>query len=113
MLEQLNYKDVFMLVQATSPFTQSSHFNEGLELYKNYDSVFLSCCKSKRFYWEENGKTLNYDVFNRPRRRDFLGSLVENGAFYMWFMKILKIQTIDFLVTLDYVKCQRIHFYRN
>lgn len=81
-VEQLNHKDVFMLVQATSPFTQSSHFNEGLELYKNYDSV-LSCCKSKRFYWEENGKTLNYDVFNRPRRQDFKGSLVENGAFYI------------------------------
>ena len=81
-VEQLNHKDVFMLVQATSPFTQSSYFNEGLELYKNYDSV-LSCCKSKRFYWEENGKALNYDVFNRPRRQDFKGSLVENGAFYI------------------------------
>ena len=53
-VEKLNKKDVFMLVE-TSPFTQSSHFNEGLELYKNYDSV-LSCCKSKRFYWDENGK---------------------------------------------------------
>ena len=81
-VEKLNKKDVFMLVQATSPFTQSSHFNEGLELYKNYDSV-LSCCKSKRFYWDENGKALNYDIFNRPRRQDFSGSLVENGAFYI------------------------------
>ncbi len=81
-VEQLNHKDVFMLVQATSPFTQSSHFNEGLELYKNYDSV-LSCCRSKRFCWEENGKALNYDVFNRPRRQEFKGSLVENGAFYI------------------------------
>lgn len=81
-IEQLNNKDVFMLVQATSPFTQSSHFNQGLELYKNYDSV-LSCCKSKRFYWDENGKALNYDICNRPRRQDFNGSLVENGAFYI------------------------------
>ena len=39
-IEQLNNTDVFMLVQATSPFTQSSHFNEGLELY-DYDSVLL------------------------------------------------------------------------
>tara|TARA_B100000683_G_scaffold12541_1_gene13310 strand:+ start:7808 stop:8950 length:1143 start_codon:yes stop_codon:yes gene_type:complete len=81
-VEQLNNTDVFMLVQATSPFTQSSHFNEGLELYKNYDSV-LSCCKSKRFYWDENGKALNYDICNRPRRQDFRGSLLENGAFYI------------------------------
>ena len=81
-VEQLNNKDVFMLVQATSPFTQSSHFNQGLELYKNYDSV-LSCCKSKRFYWDKNGKALNYDICNRPRRQDFNGSIVENGAFYI------------------------------
>lgn len=81
-VEQLNNKDVFMLVQVTSPFTQSSHFNGGLELYKNYDSV-LSCCKSKRFYWDENGNALNYDICNRPRRQDFNGSLVENGAFYI------------------------------
>ncbi|OUV76479.1 MAG: acylneuraminate cytidylyltransferase [Flavobacteriales bacterium TMED123] len=87
--EDLNSKDVFMLVQATSPFTQSSHFDEGLELFKNYDSV-LSCCQSKRFYWERNGKPINYDIFNRPRRQDFQGSLVENGAFYISSVKDIK-----------------------
>ena len=61
--------DVFMLVQATSPFTQKEHFNEGLDLFNKYDSV-LSCCESKRFSWR-NGKALNYDIYNRPRRQDF------------------------------------------
>ena len=28
-------------------------------------------------------RALNYDIFNRPRRQDFIGSLVENGAFYI------------------------------
>jgi len=74
-------EDIFMLVQATSPFTQTSHFNEGLELFKQYDSI-LSCCESKRFYWR-NGKALNYDINNRPRRQDFQGNLIENGAFYI------------------------------
>ena len=45
--------------------------------------ILFCCCKSKRFYWDENGKALNYDICNRPRRQDFKGSLVENGAFYI------------------------------
>jgi len=78
---KLSDEDVFMLVQATSPFTQTSHFNEGLELFKQYDSI-LTCCESKRFSWR-NGKALNYDINNRPRRQDFQGTLIENGAFYI------------------------------
>ena len=75
MLEYIDFKvlkntDTFMLVQSTSPFTQSSHFNGGLKLFKKYDSV-LSCCISKRFIWQENGKALNYNIFNRLRRQDF------------------------------------------
>jgi YrbI family 3-deoxy-D-manno-octulosonate 8-phosphate phosphatase len=73
--------DTFMLVQATSPFTQTTHFNEGLELFKQHDSI-LSCCESKRFSWKD-GKALNYDIYNRPRRQDFQGTLIENGAFYI------------------------------
>jgi len=74
-------EDTFMLVQATSPFTQTSHFNEGLSLFKKYDSI-LTCCESKRFSWRE-GKALNYDIYNRPRRQDHKGTLIENGAFYI------------------------------
>ena len=74
-------EDTFMLVQSTSPFTQTSHFNEGLSLFKKYDSI-LTCCESKRFSWRE-GKALNYDIYNRPRRQDHKGTLIENGAFYI------------------------------
>jgi N-acylneuraminate cytidylyltransferase len=70
-----------MLVQATSPFTQTINFNEGLELFAKHDSV-LSCCESKRFSWRD-GKALNYDIYNRPRRQDHKGTLIENGAFYI------------------------------
>lgn len=78
---KLSDSDTFMLVQATSPFTQKNHFNEGLELFEKHDSV-LSCCESKRFSWRD-GKALNYDIYNRPRRQDFDGTLIENGAFYI------------------------------
>jgi len=77
----ISNEDIFMLVQATSPFTQSIHFNEGLELFKQHDTI-LTCCLSKRFSWR-NGKALNYDIYNRPRRQDHKGTLIENGAFYI------------------------------
>lgn len=93
MLEYISYSNlsdsaIFMLVQATSPFTQTKHFNEGLNLFLKHDSV-LSCCESKRFYWKD-GKPLNYDIYNRPRRQDFEGTLVENGAFYISSVKDIK-----------------------
>lgn len=87
MLEYINSSDIsgsdiFMLVQATSPFTQAVHFNEALSLLKDYESI-LSCCISKKFVWKENGEALNYDIYNRPRRQESGGILVENGAFYI------------------------------
>ena len=84
----LSDADTFMLVQATSPFTQASDFNEALSLFKDYDSV-LSCCESKRFSWKD-GKALNYDIYNRPRRQDFKGTMIENGAFYISSVSAIK-----------------------
>lgn len=80
----LNSNDVFILVQATSPLTQTIHFQEALEKYhsSNYDSI-LTCVRNKRFFWNENGTSQNYDYRNRPRRQDFDGTLMENGAFYI------------------------------
>lgn len=81
--------DIFMLVQATSPFTQTNHFDEALELFKSFDSV-VSCSITKRFFWKENGVALNYDINKRKRRQDFKGTLIENGAFYINSIKNIK-----------------------
>lgn len=76
--------DVFMLVQATSPLTQASHFEEALAIYARgtYDSM-LTCVRMFRFLWTADGHSMNYDYRHRPRRQDFDGELMENGAFYI------------------------------
>jgi len=81
---KLNSDDTFILVQATSPFTTTDHFNGGLKLFRqeNIDSV-LSAVNSKRFFWTPNGNPINYDFNKRPRRQDFDGMMMENGAFYI------------------------------
>lgn len=81
---QLDNEITFMLVQATSPLTETQHFSEALQMYAagEYDSI-LSCVRNYRFFWSENGSSLNYDYKKRPRRQEFKGVLMENGAFYI------------------------------
>lgn len=82
--EKLDKDDVFMLVQATSPLTEAVHFTEALHMYSSgkYDSM-LTCVRNYRFFWNEDGSSMNYDYMNRPRRQNFSGMLMENGAFYI------------------------------
>lgn len=88
---ELSDDTVFMLVQATSPLTQPKHFSEGMAMYTSgkYDSI-LTCVRNYRFFWNEDGTSKNYDFKNRPRRQDFQGTLMENGAFYINTVKNIK-----------------------
>jgi len=77
--------DILCLLQATSPFTTSFDINACLDKVQsgaNYDSA-LTVVNTHRFTWYEDGTPKNYDVFNRPRRQDFEGLLIENGACYV------------------------------
>ncbi len=82
--------DIFCLLQATSPLTKRSDIDNALNTVKNkaYDSV-LSVVNTHRFVWSTDGSPINYDVFNRPRRQDFEGLLMENGAIYATTRKAL------------------------
>jgi len=77
--------DLFCLLQATSPFTTAIDINNTLDAVingKNYDSA-LTVVNTHRFTWHADGTPKNYDIFNRPRRQDFDGLLIENGACYV------------------------------
>ena len=85
-LNKSNYhkNDIFILVQATSPLTESEDFENALNHYIDQGSdSLLTCVRKKQFIWSDYKKPINYDYNKRPRRQDFKGVLVENGAFYI------------------------------
>lgn len=76
-----------VLIQATSPLLVGDDLDKGIELFEQpeVDSV-LSTVRQKRFCWKNTEgyvQPVNYDPKNRPRRQEFDGYLVENGAFYI------------------------------
>lgn len=75
--------DILCLLQATSPLALADDINRGLKkiMEETFDSA-VSVVKTHRFVWNNDGTSQNYDVFNRPRRQDFEGLLIENGAVY-------------------------------
>ena len=82
--------DVFCLLQATSPFTTANDINTSLlQLNQGYDST-VSVVNTHRFTWNSDGTPQNYDYNHRPRRQDFEGLLVENGAVYTCTKDVLQ-----------------------
>ncbi len=78
-----NNFDIFCLLQATSPFTTKEDINSCLKKVTiDKNDAALTVAKTHRFIWNKNGTPINYDIFKRPRRQDFGGLLVENGAVY-------------------------------
>ncbi len=83
--------DWLITLQATSPLTKSEHIMEALlKVGKDGLDSLLTCVRVKRFFWTMDGIPINYDPNNRPRRQDFEGTFMENGAFY-----ITKKETLD------------------
>jgi N-acylneuraminate cytidylyltransferase len=83
--------DVLITAQATSPLTKASDFDNAVRFFReeNLDSL-VTGVRTKRFIWSDLGIALNYDYRFRPRRQDFPGSFVENGAFYITKREILE-----------------------
>jgi N-acylneuraminate cytidylyltransferase len=84
--ERFLFEHIFF-IQATSPLLTSEDLDCAWQRYKceKFDSI-ISVVRQKRFLWQvDNGivKPINYDPLMRPRRQEFDGYLVENGAFYL------------------------------
>lgn len=88
-----NFENI-VLIQATSPLLTSEDLRRGFKIFNQpeTDSV-LSAVRQKRFHWtvDETGNAspTNYDVYARPRRQEFPGYFVENGAFYITSRELL------------------------
>lgn len=77
-----------ILIQATSPLLQAEDLRGGIRLLQESGADSLvSVVEQKRFIWKREAGGLasprNYDPAARPRRQNFEGYLVENGAFYI------------------------------
>lgn len=82
-----NEFNTIVLIQATSPLLCKEDLEKGLGVFNQpYVDSVLSVVEQKRFIWDEKEEyvyPVNYDIYKRPRRQDFNGLLVENGAFYI------------------------------
>lgn len=77
-----------VLIQATSPLLTTEDLSHGIRHYLDSGAdTMLTAARQKRFLWDmtQQGEAVavNYNPAARPRRQDFAGSLVENGAFYI------------------------------
>ena len=85
--DKISFRTI-VLIQATSPLLTNIDLTKAIEQYLTgrYDSL-LSVVRQRRFLWDSDRTKgafpLNYDYKNRPRRQNFGGYLVENGAFYI------------------------------
>lgn len=76
-----------ILIQATSPLLEANDLRGALQkLTHSHADSLVSVVRQKRFIWSEeagHATPMNYDPNQRPRRQDWDGYYVENGAFYM------------------------------
>ncbi|MBU6243490.1 MAG: acylneuraminate cytidylyltransferase family protein [Acidobacteria bacterium] len=89
-MEQVKFNDL-VTIQATSPLLTSHELERAIEQFDRMqlDSM-LSAVRSKRFFWRDDATPINYDPRKRPRRQEFQGTLMENGAFYITKRAILE-----------------------
>jgi len=85
-IEKIDFdkESIFILIQATSPFTKVKDIDGAIQKISKGSSV-LSVCNFNRFIWDKQGP-LNYDFLNRNRRQDQNGFYIENGAFYVSYV---------------------------
>lgn len=86
--------DILCLIQATSPLVRPEDFRAALDALTSQGADSLvTVVRAHRFIWKLDPETkeaipVNYDPLKRPRRQDWAGELIENGAFYLTTKKL-------------------------
>jgi CMP-N-acetylneuraminic acid synthetase len=80
--------ETLTLIQVTSPLVKASDFISAHNKFNSdsLDSLFTGVIQ-KRFIWSLDAKPSNYNPASRPRRQEFDGFIIENGAFYIFTHK--------------------------
>ena len=88
-MAQVDFSKI-VTIQATSPLLTALDLDTALIQFEQekLDSM-VTAVRTKRFYWNDDGTPINYDPLYRPRRQDFKGTLMENGAFYVTTRDVL------------------------
>ncbi|MBK1650480.1 cytidylyltransferase domain-containing protein [Rhabdochromatium marinum] len=91
-MEQVRFERL-VTIQATSPLLRAEDLDTALERFaRERLDALLSAVRTKRFFWRDDATPINYNPLQRPRRQDFPGTLMENGAFYITRRAILEQQ---------------------
>ena len=82
---------MFVLVQATSPFTSVEDFRHlQQEMAVGKHDSYVACQRVKKFAWSDRGEPLSYRLDAKPRRQDYCGILLEAGAFHATRIEALR-----------------------
>tara|TARA_B100001564_G_scaffold324598_1_gene305496 strand:+ start:442 stop:837 length:396 start_codon:yes stop_codon:yes gene_type:complete len=81
--------DILVFIQPTSPLLRSEDIDGGLNILKDYDSVFSAYTQHWIPSWTENIIPNSWDINNRPMRQNMEKTYIENGAFYITTKKLL------------------------
>lgn len=76
--------DKVVFLQATSPLTKGYDIDKAIfKMTSDGADSLVSVVKRHQFLWNTDSTPMNYDPQNRPRRQDWDGYFIENGAFYI------------------------------
>lgn len=85
LIEACELREKFIVTaQVTSPQTTSSDIDAAITQFvqTGADSL-VTCVRTRRFFWNDDGTPINYHPDNRPLRQQWSGTFMENGAFYI------------------------------
>lgn len=75
--------DILVFIQPTSPLILPEDINNGLNMIKNYDSIFSAYKEHWIPRWNIDYSPDGWNINNRPMRQQMPEKYVENGALYI------------------------------